>query len=199
MSKKQPWEYHTGLERSRLNIIAKALLDVYHSTQDDLCTPLDNNYTRGTTTFGRQRERLIQLCRDTANADWLDLRNTSLDLTFAISNIPCRFFTDDHEKPQKRGFWKRNEQDNLFPTEIETPVYWRFVVEKPISDDDNASVYFLGANSNQEVVCEWEYADYVRVLRSVDETRHDEVNIQEPVVSVPKQRKNEEENTGSGS
>lgn len=184
--KKQPWDYHSELTRSRLETIAEALLKVFHDTHDDLNTQLDNNYTRGTTTFGRQRERIIQLCQNANHDDWLDLRNTSNDLTFSIGGIPCRFFTDDHQNPKKKSFWRRNEQDNLFPMEESSPVLWRFIVEKPLTEGDDASVYFVGANQAQDVVCEWKYQDSVRVLKTVDNTRHEEVQINEPEIAIPK-------------
>ena len=182
----QPWDYHSELTSSRLNVIAEALLKVFHDTHDDLNTSLDNSYTRGTATFGRQRERIIQLCQSQNHHDWLDLRNTSNDLTFSIGGIPCRFFTDDHQNPKKKSFWRRNEQDNLFPLDEGSPVLWRFIVEKPLTEDSDASVYFVGANQAQDVVCEWKYQEAVRVLKVTDETRYEEVQIKEPEVSIPK-------------
>ena len=190
MAKKQPWDYQAGLIAQRLNIIAEALLDVYDDVQRELDTELDDNYTRGTTTFGRQKNKLIWLCRKGGHA-WLDLRNTSNDLTCAINGIPFRFFSDDHEKPLKPGFWKRNEQDNLFPSSDDEPIYWRFVVEKPLTEEDEAAVYFLGANSNQEVVCEWKYAEGVRVFKSVDNVLPDAVDTPEPKIGLPKQDQEE--------
>ncbi|MFZ6864703.1 hypothetical protein ACO0K7_18935 [Undibacterium sp. Ji67W] len=196
MAKKQPWEYQLALIADRLNVIAEALLDVYYDVQKELDTDLDSSYTRGTTTFGRQKNKLIQLCKD-ARYPWLDLRNTSNDLTCAIDGIPFRFFTDDHEKPQKPGFWKRNEQDNLFPTDEDEPIYWRFIIEKPLTDEDEAAVYFLGANSNQVPVCEWKYEESVRVFKTVDNIRPDAVDTPEPNVGLPKQDQEKKDDTGS--
>lgn len=197
MAKKQPWECHSGLTAVRLGIVAEALLDVFYEVQRELDTPLDDNYTRGTTAFGRQKNKIIQLCQE-GRYEWLDLRNTSNDLTFTIVGIPFRFFSDDPEKPQKPGFWKRNEQDNLFPNADDDPVYWRFIVEKPLSDDIEAAVYVLGANSNQDTICEWKYEDDIRVFTSVDESRPDPIDTPEPQVGVPKQDQ-EDKDAESGS
>lgn len=186
MTNKQPWDYQSALTAERLNIIAGALLDVFYDVEQELDTPLDDNYTRGTTTFGRQKNQLIKLCRSGKHV-WLDLRNTSNDLTCAIEGIPFRFFSDDPEKPSKPGFWRRNEQDNLFPSNDGEPIYWRFVVEKPLTDDGEASVYFLGANSNQELICVWKHSEKVRVLKAVDTSRPAPVEMPEPVVGLPKQ------------
>ena len=196
MSKKQPWDFEPQLSADRLNVIAKALLDVYDEVQRELATDLDSNYTRGTTTFGRQKNKIIQLCVG-KKYDWLDLRNTSNDLTFSIGGIPFRFFTDDHERPQKPGFWRKNDQDNLWATNDEIPVYWRFIVEKPLTEEGDASVYVIGANSNQEGICEWKYDEAVRVLKSVDITRPEAVDTPEPEVGLPKQDQEKDAESGS--
>lgn len=200
MQKKQPSDYKPQLIKARLDIIASALLDVYDEVQRELATELDSNYTRGTTTFGRQKNKIILMCLS-KKYDWLDLRNTSNDLTFAIGGIPFRFFRDDHEKPKKRSFWRLNVQDNLslFETSNDVPVYWRFVVERPLTEEGEAAVYVIGANSNQEIVCEWKYDEAVRVLKSVDSTRPEAVDTPEPEVGVPKNDQNQERNVDPGS
>ncbi|MBW9335599.1 hypothetical protein FEE59_18975 [Herbaspirillum sp. RU 5E] len=196
MSAKQPWNFAEGLSEDKLSVIAKALLDVFDEVQRELATDLDDNYTRGTTTFGRQKNMIVQLALS-KKYDWLDLRNTSNDLTFSISGIPFRFFSDDHEKPHKPGFWRKNDQDNLWATNDEDPEYWRFIVEKPFSEEGEAAVYVVGANTNQEVICVWKYDEAVRVLKSVDTVRPEAVETPEPEVSLPKPA--QEENTESGS
>lgn len=194
---KQPWDFTPELSSARLIVIAKALLDVYDEVQRDLATELDDNYTRGTTTFGRQKNKIIQLCTS-GRHPWLDLRNTSNDLTFAIGGTPFRFFSDDHEKPHKPGFWRRNQQDDLFPVDESTPIYWRFIVEKPLADEADATVYVIGANSDQEMVCEWKYDELVRVLTSTDATRPEAVETPEPEVGLlQKEHKQREADSGT--
>ncbi len=196
MSKKQPWDYYSALSEERLRIVAEALLDVYDEVQIELGTELDDNYTRGTTTFGRQKNKIIQLCKSNEYS-WLDLRNTSNDLTFSIGCIPFRFFSDDHEKPTKAAVWRRNDQDDMFPSEENEPIYWRYILEKPLSEDDEATMYVIGANSNQEIVCEWKYAEKVRILSSVDTSRPEAVDISEPQVGLPKIEEDKDSDTGS--
>lgn len=196
MSAKQPWDFAPALSENKLVIVARALLDVFDEVQRELATDLDDNYTRGTTTFGRQKNKIIQLALSKKH-DWLDLRNTSNDLTFSISGIPFRFFSDDHEKPHKPGFWRKNAQDNLWATNDQDPEYWRFIVEKPFAEEGEAAVYVVGANTNQEVICVWKYDEAVRVLKSVDTVRPEAVETPEPEVSLPKPA--QEGNTESGS
>ena len=181
---KQPWDYYSELTPDRLSVIAVALLDVYDEVQVDLSTPLDSPYTRGTTTFGRQKTKLIQLCQSDVY-HWLDLRNTSNDLVCAIGRVPFRFFRDEHTAPRKKAFWRRNEQDNLFPVNDDEPVYWRFVIESPLTESDEATAYFLGHNASQQLVCEWKYAEAVRALHTTDSARPVEVPTPEPEVELP--------------
>lgn len=196
----KPWEFHPELTERRLATIAKALLDVYYDVESDLSTDLDTAYTRGTTTFGRQKSKIIQMCTS-GEFNWLDLRNTSNDVVFAVGSVPFRFFSDDHEKPKKPGFWRRNPQDNLFPTTDNEPVFWRFIVEKPLSDEAEASVYVIGANFQQETVCEWKYDELVRVLTSTDETRPEPVDTPEPEIGLPEEEQNNQKGgrRGTGS
>ncbi len=67
---KAPWEFYPELTEERLSIIAEELLRVLAHTSEQLSTPLDDNYTKGTCTFGRQRQLLIKLCMSD-KYDWL--------------------------------------------------------------------------------------------------------------------------------
>ncbi|WP_246545122.1 ImmA/IrrE family metallo-endopeptidase [Photorhabdus hainanensis] len=104
-------------------------------TYEQLSTPLDDNYTRGTCTFGRQRQCLIQLCMK-GTYDWLKLTNPGMDTTIEIETIPLRFFTDDPENPKKSGFFRRNSVDlprsamaKYFPAPIGGRINWRGLSE----------------------------------------------------------------------
>lgn len=170
MNSRKPWDFYPELIEGRLWVIAEALLDVYYDVQIELASELDDNYTRGTTTFGRQKNKLVQL-RNSGAYSWFKVLNTSNDLTCSIGEIPFRFFRDDHESPAKRGFWRRNYQDDLFPIADDQPVIFRFVVEHARNDEDEASVYFLGFTQEGQLVCEWRFDEPVRTLRSITQTR----------------------------
>lgn len=165
-----PWEFHEQLCEERLQIIAKALLDVLDHTYAQLSTPFDDNYTRGTCTFGRQRQCLIQLCVK-GSYDWLKLTNPGMDVTIEFDTIPIRFFADDPENPKKPGFFRRNSVDQLWAPEVTTPSLWRFVVEKPEFEDEGALVHLVGFNPIGEILSKWTYGeDKVAVLHSTDST-----------------------------
>ena len=110
MSGNAPSDFYPELTDSRLRVIGTALLDVLYDTELELDTPSDDGYTRGTTTFGRQRNAIIQLCQS-GKYEWLKLTNAGMDVTFEIGGIPCRFFADDPQNPKKPGFFRRNDSE----------------------------------------------------------------------------------------
>lgn len=162
-----PWQAHNELTEKRLSIIAEGLLNVRHDTYAELATRLDDNYSRACTTFGRQRQWLLQLAQS-GRYDWLTLASPAMDLTVNVSVIPVRFFTDDHDNPKKGGYFKRNEVDQLFSTDDTKPVMFRFVVEPAATADDEDRVFFLGYNAYQEVVVEWQYRPRTAIIHPIE-------------------------------
>ena len=57
MSLPLPAVFNPALSSDRLQEVATWLLDELYATEDDLSRSTDNGYTRGCTTFGRQRSR----------------------------------------------------------------------------------------------------------------------------------------------
>ncbi|MCC8458408.1 hypothetical protein [Photorhabdus aegyptia] len=192
-----PWEFHPQLSEERLSIIAKELLNVLDHAYEQLSTPLDDNYTRGTCTFGRQRQCLIQFCMK-GTYDWLKLTNPGMDTTIEIETVPLRFFTDDPENPKKSGFFRRNSVDQLWAPEITIPTIWRFIVEKPQFEGEGAQVHFAGYNEHEEMLSQWTYDNSkISVLHSTDNTPPSAVTIElDPIsAAVPdKSRENKRNN-----
>lgn len=153
-----PWEFYPQLSHERLTVIAEELLQVLDRTYEQLSSPFDDNYTRGTCTFGRQRQMLIALCLS-GKHNWLQLTHPGMDVTFNIEAIPVRFFADDPENPKKPGFFRRNVVDQLFEPELTTPTLHRFVVEKPEFEGEGARVHFIGTNALDEIVSKWTYGE----------------------------------------
>lgn len=167
MAIKKPSHFSPDLSNERLEVIARALLDIRHTTIRELNSKYDSNYSREGTAFERSRNLLIDMCLEKGH-DWLRLASSAMDVTFRIGSIPCRFFRDDPESPKKRGFFKRNLVDNLFATDEGEPVMWRFVVERAETDEDEDRVHLIGFNAFQEKVSQWTFGDSIRSLHSVD-------------------------------
>ena len=164
--KSAPHEYYEQLRSEHLAVVAEWLLTVQFETQRDLTTEFDDNYTRGATTFGRQRQMIIKRWQS-GQYEWLSVLHAGMDLTFAIGEIPIRFFADDHLNPQKRGFFRRNPMDSLFDDDEDVPVLWRFILEKPSNEDEEDRVFFIGYNALDVAVCEWEYKPATRTMYAV--------------------------------
>ena len=190
-----PHAFNSALAESRLRVVAEALLEVLYDTELELASPLDDGYTRGTTTFGRQRNALIQLCTN-GQYQWLKLTHAAMDVTFEIDGVPCRFFSDDPAKPRKPGFFRRNDCDQLFEIEIGAPQLFRFIVSKPQHADEEAEVFFIGYDANQNEAFRWQYSRSTPTLSSVDNSRPTEVPLPSPVAKL--RPKKSEQETGKG-
>ncbi len=173
----RPTDFRPALTDARLRTIAECLLDIRYETELELSSPLDDGYTRGTTTFGRQRNALIQLAQGGMYEDWLALTHAGMDLTFTIGDVPCRFFADDPSNPRKPGFFRRNVCDQLFAESIGEPVLFRFVVAKPETADDEAEVFFIGYDEGWNEVFRWQHSRSTPVMVSIDETLPAEVPL----------------------
>ncbi|MDN7629689.1 hypothetical protein [Burkholderia cenocepacia] len=178
-----PSSYYPGLTEARLQTIANHLLDVRYNALADLQNEYDNNYTRECTIFGRQREMLIRMATE-KSYPWLELKHAGMDITFCIGGVPCRFFTDDPNHPQKHGFFRRNQVDQLFAPADGQPVLWRFVIERALTDDDEDQVYLIGYNAFEEKICEWRHQRTAGVLHSVDTVTPSSVDLPDVEITI---------------
>lgn len=167
MNSLHPIEFFPELSDDRLRVIAIKLLDIRYETFGEMKSPFDDNYTRETAVFGRSRNMLVEMSLS-GQFEWLSLSHSGMDITFKIGRVPCRFFRDDPDSPEKAGFFRRNAVDNLFAIDDEHPVMWRFVVEKALTDEDEDRVFFVGYNVYQEKISQWMYQASAPLLHTVD-------------------------------
>jgi len=163
----KPADFYAELSDERLRQIAVPLLDLRYATLRELNSPFDDNYTRETAIFGRSKNMLIEMALSNV-FPWMVLANAGMDVTFNIDRVPCRFFRDDPDTPEKAGFFRRNAVDGLFADDENAPVMWRFVIEKAMTDEDEDRVHFIGYNVFQEKVAEWMYRPSMPMLHTVD-------------------------------
>lgn len=183
MSFPRPEDFHPELSESRLSMIAEGLLNVRYEAERDMQSPLDDNYTRETAIFGRQRNWLIHQAMNERH-EWLTIQDAGLGVTFGIGGIPCRFFTDDSVSPKKRGFFKRLAMDQLFAPTKSQPEMWRFVVEKAMSEDDGDQIFLVGFNTDHEKVSEWRYREHANALHGVGGGIPESVDLPPAAVSL---------------
>lgn len=175
--------FYPELSDDRLRVIAVKLLDIRYSTFREINSPYDDNYTRETAVFGRSRNMLIALAMG-RQYSWMSLKHAAMDVTFNIGNVPCRYFRDDPNNPEKAGFFKRNAVDDLFALDDGHPVMWRFVVERALNEDDEDRVFFAGYNGYQEKVSEWMYQLSAPFLHAVGPEIPVEAKIPDAIVEV---------------
>ncbi|MDR8369269.1 hypothetical protein NM213_05005 [Pseudomonas lactis] len=161
-----PSFFHSDLTDDRLSVIAEALLDIRFTTIQEMQSEFDSNFSREVAAFERSKNMLISMCMSKSHK-WLSLLNPGMDVTFCIGGVPCRFFRDDPESPDKKGFFKRNAVDDMFSEDDGHPVIWRFVIERAEGDESEDRAHFIGYNVYQEKVSQWTHGSKGAYLHSV--------------------------------
>jgi hypothetical protein len=179
-----PASFESELTTDRLESVSQWLLEEFYATEDDLSRQTDNGYTRGCTTFGRQRSRIIAEALS-ARHPWLGLLNNSNDIVFTIGGVPCRFSNDDPSNPSKNAVMTANrfQMEFLeFAAEGE-PARFCFVIDRGIDSAAEPRVEFVGFTPSGDVACRW-VSNSVRVLRLEGrETLPQSVEVAKPLVA----------------
>lgn len=183
-----PVTFNSELSSDRLEAVSQWLLDELYATEDDLSRATDSGYTRGCTTFGRQKNRIIAEALSGQHA-WLGLPNSNNDIVFTIGGIPCRFSNDDPSKPSKDAVLTANRYQMDF-LEFATdggPARFCFIIDHGYDGSAEPRVEFLGFTPNDEIACRW-MSNAVRVLQvEGQQTLPQSLDVAKPQVA-PKRR-----------
>lgn len=165
MTLPSPSAFNAELVSDRLETVSQMLLDELYATEDDLSRSTDSGYTRGCTTFGRQRSRIIAEAMS-GRYGWLGLSNGSNDIVFTIGGVPCRFSNDDPSNPSKDAVLtvNRYQMDFLEFAAQGEPGRFCFIIDRGQNGAAEPRVEFLGFTPSGEVACRW-ISNAVRVLR----------------------------------
>ena len=165
MTLPSPSTFNAELVSDRLEAVSQMLLDELYATEDDLSRSTDSGYTRGCTTFGRQRSRIIAEAM-AGRYGWLGLSNGSNDIVFTIGGVPCRFSNDDPSNPSKDAVLTANryQMDFLEFAAKGEPGRFCFIIDRGQDGAAEPRVEFLGFTPSGEVACRW-VSNAVRVLR----------------------------------
>ncbi len=183
-----PSAFNSGLTSARLQLVAQWLLEELYATEDDLVRSTDNGYSRGCTTFMRQKMRIIAEALSGRHS-WLALTNSSNALVFTVSGVPCRFSNDDPANPSKDAVLTANryQLDFLEFTTPGEPGRFCFIIDRGHDESAEPRVEFLGFAPSGEVACRW-VSDNFRVLRiETEESLAPTVHVAKPQVA-PKRR-----------
>jgi hypothetical protein len=172
------------LKSQYLEAVASWFLEECYATDDDLTRTTDTPYTKGTTRFGRQKQRL-SLEYLSGNYAWLQVENNSLDIVFSIAGIPCRFSNDDADSPKKRAVTEVHpfQRPLIEDAEPGQAARFVFVIDKGVNELSEPKVTLLGFSSAGYEVCRWTSGP-VRALRSVNAAEPAPVVLSKPVISL---------------
>ena len=169
-----PHEISPDLSPDRLSLVAQHMLSVLHEALEVAQTPDDCNYSRGTLSWARFRNRLLRLSQS-GTYPWLRVMHGGADLVIGIGPHAVRFFLDDHLQPRKVRVFQPTEGEAV-QLELGLPrvgtdevALWRFFVEKARHEHDEPRVYFVGYNAFQEALAVWCYVDDVRGFYAADD------------------------------
>lgn len=169
-----PEEFSPELSSYRLSIVGELMLDVLAKAILATSTQYDCAYSRGALSWAWIKNALLTLAGSRAH-DWLTIRHAGNDLVIGVGSHPVRFFIDDHAKPRKPRVLNPTDGESCqlhFNFAIQpdtTPVLWRFIVERAMSEEDENRVFFVGYNAIGEVVAKWQFTESVRAFRATDD------------------------------
>lgn len=188
MPNQEPSRFPPSLKEEYLNLVASWLLEEWYATEDDLVRDTDTPYTRGTTRFGRQKQRISNEYLS-GRHPWLRVENNGLDLVFSIVEIPCRFSNDNADAPKKRAVLEVHPFQMRLIEDAEPGEAARFVfvIDQGIEEVDEPHVLLLGFSASGEEVCRWRSGGVLRRLGLATASMPEPVAIGKPVVT-PKQR-----------
>lgn len=183
MTLPHPSSFQPALTSERLTVISRLLLTELYSTEDALSSDVDDGYTRGCTTFGRQKNRIKKEARSGIH-DWLTLSSSGNDLVFNIGDVPCRFSNDDPECPQKLAVLAANRYQATFFDEVDSgnPCRFCFVIDRGAAEDVEARVVFLGFDAMNTLRCQW-VSDGIKIVHSIAPQVPAAVDLSKPSVA----------------
>ncbi|MDI9408114.1 MAG: hypothetical protein QM523_02595 [Candidatus Pacebacteria bacterium] len=164
------------------------LLEETLNTQDDLTRSTDDNYTRGTTAFGRQKNRIL-IEYNSQNYKWLRIHSNTNDLVFSIHGTRCRFASDDFVNPKKNAVLFPNEaQLELLPeTRIDEPDHFCYIITKLDFNDESSvdfDVIFAGLNRQNKFMFKCSFFSNSTLLPIEAIIEPPPVEVEKPMVEV---------------
>jgi hypothetical protein len=183
-----------------LGLMASWFLDEWRATEDDLTRDTDTPYTRGTTRFGRQKQR-ISLEYVSGKYDWLKVENNGLDIVFSINGVPCRFSNDNVDAPKKRAVLEVHQfqMSLLDESEPGEPARFVFVIDQGISEVSEPKVHLLGFSTSGLEVCRWTSGDNIRVMGEATASLPAPADLPKPPLSPKKQISEDDSDASNGS
>lgn len=183
MSLPHPSFYFPELADDKLQTIASMLIEEHEATEDDLRRNTDSGYTRGTTRFGRQKERLIREAQS-SKYPWLRLISTTNDLVFSIAGIPFRFSFDIASSPSKPAVTEvsRYQADFFENSDANRPARQCFILDTSLTNGNEAIVFVQFYAAAGTLISRWSSFAPARNVVVHRDTLPDAVQLSKPTI-----------------
>lgn len=178
------------LKPEYMQFIASWLLDEALATEDSNRRNSDNAYTRGSTRFGRQRQRILnEHC--SGQYPWLGIISSGNDFIFSINGIPCRFSDDNPKKPSKRAVLEVHlrQRPLLEDAEPDEAARFVFVVDRGPAESNEPRVVLLGFSKLGDVVHRWYSSSEVRIIGDALVSLPAAVDLPKPQITLKQRQK----------
>jgi len=143
-----PWEHHPALTRDRLITIGKLIERGRNDALDRFDPSLGcTGWNVGCDAFSFQKH---QIETASADIDWLDILDPSMQFVFAIGGVPVRFYRGEPDEPNartlKQSFSELHQASLFGPEELirlaPEPLY-RFAIETDLDGSITAITFVV--------------------------------------------------------
>lgn len=190
----KPWEHHPALTEDRLKEVAR-LIQTGRNNALDRYNPVVGStpWTVGCEAFAFQMHEIIEA---SAELDWLDIVDASMQFVFNVGGVPCRFYRGDAEDPNtrtlKQSYAELNEQSLFGPEELialaRTPLY-RFAVETDVEGSITAISFVVLDGSSPVLIWQIPLDEPVTKITPLWVEGDEGVELPAPVVELAATKK----------
>lgn len=183
-----PSAFEPQLTDEVLRYFATPMLEIYYDVHEILNSDNDNNYTRGTAIFGRTYEQFKKLIVSEECPTDVHLKDGTFRFIFQIGYAQIGFCKGDFTDPKSLKLTKYTPTNyDLFQFDDDQPVIWKFILNEPRTDEDEAFVEFVGFNLATVPVAYWRSNDNLdgNKLHLGDPITPESVELDAPFIEDP--------------
>ena len=183
-----PSVFEPQLTNEVLEYFAIPMLEIYYDVHSILNSENDDNYTRGTAIFGRTYEQFKKLIASQDCPVKVHLKDGTFRFIFQIGYAQIGFCKGSSTDPKSLKLIKYTPTNyDLFQMDDNQPVIWKFILNEPKTDDDEAFVEFVGFNLATVPVAYWRSNDNLdgNKLHLVDPITPESIELNAPFIEDP--------------
>lgn len=183
-----PSLFEPQLTNEVLEYFAIPMLEIYCDVHSILNSENDDNYTRGTAIFGRTYEQFKKLIASQDCPVKVHLKDGTFRFIFQIGYAQIGFCKGSSTDPKSLKLRKYTPTNyDLFQMDDNQPVIWKFILNEPKTDEDEAFVEFVGFNLATVPVAYWRSNDNLdgNKLHLIDPITPESVELNAPFIEDP--------------